>query len=60
MVIGINLSTLPSMIDDTRGIITVLDRNGLEAAACGCYRLVKREYERLLGGGGKARGLRRA
>jgi CRP-like cAMP-binding protein len=32
-----------------RGHITTLDRKGLEAAACECYRVVKSEYDRLLG-----------
>jgi hypothetical protein len=29
-----------------RGKITVVDRTGLEEAACACYGIVKREYER--------------
>ena len=33
-----------------RGLITVMDRPGLEARACGCYRVVEREAERVLGG----------
>lgn len=32
-----------------RGSITILDRPGLEGAACPCYRLIRNEYERLLG-----------
>jgi CRP-like cAMP-binding protein len=32
-----------------RGHITVLDRDGLEAASCGCYLLDKEVYERVLG-----------
>jgi CRP-like cAMP-binding protein len=32
-----------------RGHITVLDRPGLEAAACGCYEVEKDMYERVLG-----------
>jgi CRP-like cAMP-binding protein len=31
-----------------RGAITVLDRRGLEAAACECYRIVRYGYERAL------------
>ena len=31
------------------GVITVLDRARLEAAACECYRLIAGEFERLLG-----------
>ena len=31
-----------------RGLVTVLDRKGLEKAACECYRLITREFERLL------------
>jgi CRP-like cAMP-binding protein len=32
-----------------RGVITVTDRPGLESASCGCYRIVRDEFERLLG-----------
>jgi CRP-like cAMP-binding protein len=32
-----------------RGHITVLDRTGLEGQACECYRVVKTEFDRLLG-----------
>lgn len=31
-----------------RGHITVIDRIGLEAEACECYKVVKQEYDRLL------------
>jgi len=31
-----------------RGYITILDRAGLEATACECYRVIKDEYNRLL------------
>lgn len=37
------------LISYTRGVITVLDRSGLEAAACGCYLADKRTYDRILG-----------
>jgi hypothetical protein len=33
----------------TRGVITVLDRGRLEAAACGCYLADKMAYDRILG-----------
>jgi CRP-like cAMP-binding protein len=36
------------MIVCRRGYITILDRAGLEATACECYRIVKDEYNRLL------------
>jgi CRP-like cAMP-binding protein len=34
-----------------RGHIRIIDREGLEACACECYRRAKDEYERLFGGG---------
>jgi CRP-like cAMP-binding protein len=37
------------LIQYQRGRMTVLDREGLEAASCGCYAVVKRGYDRLLG-----------
>lgn len=36
------------LINNTRRHIVVLDRPRLEARACECYAIVKREYERLL------------
>lgn len=36
------------LIQYARGRITVLDRLGLEKRSCECYRVVKKEYERLL------------
>jgi len=37
------------LIKYVRGTITMLDRDALETAACECYRVVKDEYDRLLG-----------
>nr|WP_228021589.1 Crp/Fnr family transcriptional regulator [Romeria gracilis] len=37
------------MIRYSRGRMAILDRAGLEAASCECYRLVQMEYSRLLG-----------
>lgn len=37
------------LIKYSRGTITILDRQSLEAAACECYQVVKEEYDRLLG-----------
>jgi CRP-like cAMP-binding protein len=36
------------LIQYSRGTITVLDRHGLEAACCECYKVVKVEFDRLL------------
>jgi len=36
------------LIEYSRGHITVLDRQHLEARVCECYAVVKREYDRLL------------
>ena len=37
------------LIRNSRGKITLLDRKGVEAVCCECYRTVRDEYERLLG-----------
>jgi Crp-like helix-turn-helix domain len=39
-----------------RGRITIVDRAGLESAACECYGVIRGEYRRLLGGPGPPRG----
>jgi CRP-like cAMP-binding protein len=39
------------LIKNTRGTIEIIDRHGLEAAACECYEIVNTEYNRLLGRG---------
>jgi CRP-like cAMP-binding protein len=35
------------LIESTRGHFKIIDRKGLEAASCECYRKVKDEYDRL-------------
>jgi CRP-like cAMP-binding protein len=30
-----------------RGMVTIIDLSGLESASCGCYRLIRNEYDRL-------------
>lgn len=37
------------LIQYRRGVITVLDREGLEAAACECYAIVRSHFARVLG-----------
>lgn len=37
------------LISYARGTVTMLDRESLEAEVCECYRVVKDEYDRLLG-----------
>ncbi len=37
------------LISYSRGMIRVLDRSGLQAAACGCYLADKKTYDRILG-----------
>lgn len=36
------------LIHHSRGRVRILDRTGLEARACECYSIVKREFDRLL------------
>lgn len=37
------------LITYKRGVITILERSGLERCACECYAVVRREYDRLIG-----------
>lgn len=36
------------LIDYTRGVITILDRAGLEDAACSCYEQIRKQYSQLV------------
>jgi CRP-like cAMP-binding protein len=36
------------LIDYQRGLVRVVDRSGLEAATCECYRVVRKEFDRFL------------
>ncbi len=40
---------LRRLIDYHPGMIHVLDRRGLERAACECYELIRSEHEALIG-----------
>lgn len=35
------------LVESGRGTVLLLDRDGIEARACECYRVVQREYDRL-------------
>jgi CRP-like cAMP-binding protein len=37
------------LIQYSRGNITILDRRGLKAASCGCYKADRETYDRILG-----------
>jgi CRP-like cAMP-binding protein len=38
------------LITYNHGIMSVIDRKGLEAASCECYHAIQDEFDRLLGG----------
>jgi CRP-like cAMP-binding protein len=40
------------LISNGRGNVTIIDREGLEAASCECYLIMKKEFVRLLSGNG--------
>ena len=37
------------LIRYSRGDVTVLDRRGLKAASCGCYKADRASYQQILG-----------
>ena len=41
------------LVSYRRGHVTILDRKQLQAAACECYHVTKREFDRLLGSSGE-------
>jgi CRP-like cAMP-binding protein len=48
--VTVTVGTLKSagLINNSHGRVTIIDRQGLEAASCECYRTVRTEYDRLL------------
>jgi CRP-like cAMP-binding protein len=40
------------LISYVRGVIRIIDRPGLEEATCECYRIIRGEFDRLVGGDG--------
>lgn len=52
---GVSLATKKlkqrRLIENNRGLIKIIDRQGLEANVCECYKIVNTEYNRLLGRG---------
>ena len=40
-----------SLVRFWRGRVTIVDRAGLEAASCECYKITAKEFDRLLGPG---------
>jgi CRP-like cAMP-binding protein len=36
------------LIDYTRGLVTIVDREGLESVACSCYEQIRRQYSTLV------------
>jgi CRP-like cAMP-binding protein len=40
------------LINYVRGSVTIADRRGLEGLTCECYQLIKKEFDRLVGGNG--------
>ncbi|MBK4739343.1 cyclic nucleotide-binding domain-containing protein [Noviherbaspirillum pedocola] len=43
------VSVTASMVEYSRGVINVLDYDGLEGATCECYQVIKDQFERFLG-----------
>jgi CRP-like cAMP-binding protein len=46
--VALGASKKAGLIKTRRGVIELLDRTGLEAAACECYGETREEYKRLL------------
>jgi hypothetical protein len=44
------------LIQYSRGLVVIADREGLEAAACTCYRVIQDEFNRLIPGDAKGEG----
>ncbi|HEY8614418.1 MAG TPA: Crp/Fnr family transcriptional regulator [Roseomonas sp.] len=50
--VAANMLARAGLVSYVRGQMTILDRPGLEAASCECYRIIAGEFERLVGDSG--------
>jgi hypothetical protein len=47
MMLGVRRAGSRSLISYAHGTLTILDRKGLEATSCKCYRVLQDRFDRL-------------